>query len=379
MDATIEAPAAAGMQATLSQTPVRAAVLRKHRAPLTLETLMLRPPGPGEVRVQIAACAICHSDLSAADGIWGGAVPVVLGHEAAGTVEAVGEGVGRVAIGDRVVVTLIRSCQSCECCAQGQEVQCEHRADPGSPLTDEAGDPVGQGMDTGAFAEAVLVHESQMAPIPDELPFDLASLLGCGVLTGFGAVANVAEVKAGQSVAVIGCGGVGLNAVQAARLAGAGSVVALDPSPERREQALALGATHAFDPTDTAGMEVARTVLGRGADAAFVAAGHVDAMTDAATLLAPRGQLVILGMPPVGALASYEPVTLAYYGHRIVGTRMGDAVVARDVPRLAQLYLNGGLELDALVGGRWPLERIEEAFEAARRGEGARQVVVMGD
>ena len=364
--------------ASSGSVPVRAAVLRAHGAGLNLETLTLRAPRDGEVRVRIAACAICHSDLSAADGIWGGAVPVVLGHEAAGTVEAVGANVGRVRPGDRVVVTLIRSCQSCERCRGDSEVMCPAPPATGSPLTDASGAAVAQGMDTGAFAEAVIVHESQIAPIPDALSFELASLLGCGVLTGFGAVANVARLRRGQSAVVVGCGGVGLNAVQGARIAGVSPILALDPAPDRREQALALGATHAFDPTDADEREAAAATLGDGADAVFVAAGRADAMTDATRLLAVGGQLVILGMPPSGAMAAYEPVSLAYYGQRIVGSRMGGAVVARDVPMLARRYLDGSIELDALVGGVWPLERIDEAFVAARRGEGARQIVTMG-
>ena len=358
---------------------IRAAVLRAHGEPLAVETLRLRAPGPGELRVTLAACAVCHSDLSAADGIWNGAVPVVLGHEAAGTVEAVGAGVTRVAPGDRVVVTLVRSCQSCKPCGEGDEVLCAHVPAPGSPLSDGTGASVGQGMDTGAFAEAVTVHESQVAPIPDALSFELASLLGCGVLTGFGAVANVARLEAGSSAVVVGCGGVGLNAVQGARAAGAGTIVAVDPAADRRDQALALGATHAVDPGEADAVEAVRRVAGgRGADAVFVAAGRAALMTGAVAMLAPGGQLVVLGMPPSGATASYEPVSLAFYGQRIVGSRMGGAVVARDVPMLAAMHLRGELELASLIGGRWPLERVNEAFAAARAGEGARQVIVFG-
>ena len=359
---------------------IRAAVLRAHGEPLAVETLRLRAPGPGELRVTLAACAVCHSDLSAADGIWNGAVPVVLGHEAAGTVEAVGEGVTRVAPGDRVVVTLVRSCQACSRCEEGDEVLCGHVPAPGSPLADGTGASVGQGMDTAAFAEAVTVHESQVAPIPDALSFELASLLGCGVLTGFGAVANVARLAPGARVAVVGCGGVGLNAVQGARAAGAATIVAVDPAADRREQARALGATHAVDPGAGDAVGAVRAAAGgRGADAVFVAAGRAELMTEAIGMLAPGGQLVVLGMPPSGATASFEPVSLAFHGQRIVGSRMGGAVVARDVPMLADRHLRGGLELASLIGGRWPLERINEAFAAARAGEGARQVIVFGD
>ena len=379
-DMDARAPTVGGLASARStdRVHIRAAVLRVHGAPFALETLTLRPPGQGEVRVRIRACAVCHSDLSAADGIWGGDLPIVLGHEAAGTVEAVGSGVGRVVPGDRVVVTLIRSCQSCEQCAHSEEVLCGHVPAHGSPLETADGTSVVQGMETGAFAEAVVVDQSQLAPIPDALSFELASLLGCGVLTGFCAVANTAHVRPGQSVIVIGCGGVGLNAIQGARIAGAGPIIAIDPAAERRGQARAFGATHTFDPREGATERDALAVTDGGADAVFVAAGIADVMTDATRLLARGGQLVVLGMPPVGVMAAYEPVNLAYYGQRIVGTRMGGAVVARDVPMLAKRYLDGSLQLDSLVGGTWPLERINDAFAAARRGEGARQIVVMG-
>ena len=355
----------------------KAAVLRTLGGALSVETLRLRSPEAGEVRVKIRACAVCHSDLSYADGIWGSAVPVVLGHEAAGVIEAVGEGVTRAAVGDRVVVTLIRSCQSCPSCECGAEVQCATPPAHAGALVDRNDEPVLQGMDTGAFAEAVLVDESQVAPIPETLGYEPASLLGCGVLTGFGAVRNVAKVRPGMSVAVIGCGGVGLNSIQGARDSGATIIVAVDPAASRREQALELGATHALDPLDANTAAQFQHLNGGGADAVFVATGHAEVMTQATAFLARGGQLVLLGMPPVGAMASYEPVSLAYYGQRIVGTRMGDAVVTRDVPMLARRYLEGSFALDELIGGTWPLDRINDAFAAARGSDGVRQIIVM--
>ena len=209
---------------------MKAAVCREFGAPLRIEELSLAATGPGEVRVRIAAVAICHSDISYIDGAWGGSLPAVYGHECAGTVEEVGEGVTTVRPGDTVVVTLIRSCGHCHGCSMGRPVTCstQFRLDAETPLRDADGKPVAQVMRTGGFAEQVLVHESQCVAIPARVPSASAALLACGVITGFGAVTNTAKVPAGSHVVVIGTGGVGLNSIQGARVAGARTVVAVD-------------------------------------------------------------------------------------------------------------------------------------------------------
>lgn len=356
---------------------VRAAVVRGTGEDLLIEDLSMRDPGPGEVVVSVRACAVCHSDLGYLDGIWGSALPVVVGHEAVGVVEEVGEGVTRARVGERVAATLIRSCGACPACRSDRETQCRAVPDVADVLRDAGGTAIGHGMGVAAFAERALVHESQIAPLPDGLSDEAASLLGCGVLTGCGAVANVARVAAGECVVVVGCGGVGLNSIQAARAAGAAPIVAVDPSPERRAVAERLGATRSLDPNAASAETIAALCDGFGADAVFVAVGHADAVTRATDWLAPGGRLVVLGMPPSGALSRFEPTTLAFGGHSIVGSRMGASVVARDVPRWARAALDGTLELETLVARLWPLDEINGAIRAAREGEGVRQVVVM--
>ena len=227
--------------------PVRAAVLRRQRQPLVIEELLLAPPGPGEVEVSVAACGICHSDISYLSGAWAAVVPAVYGHEAAGLVTEVGEGVRALAEGQRVLVTLVRSCGECFFCDHDQPALCSTSfpLDRKSPLTTRAGEPVVHGFRTGAFAERIVVHASQVVPIPDEVPFACASLLSCGVLTGYGAVAKTSEIEEGASVVVVGAGGVGLNSVQAAALRGAAVIVAVDLDESKTQTALTFGATHA--------------------------------------------------------------------------------------------------------------------------------------
>ena len=205
---------------------MKAAVCREFGAPLQVEEVQLADPGPGEVEVKLGATAVCHSDISYAEGSWGGDLPAVYGHEAAGVVSRTGAGVTSVSAGDRVVVTLIRSCGSCDGCRQGQPVTCDATfpLDERSPLSDAAGRPIAHDMRTAAFAEYALVESTQLVRIPPDLPLDVASLLACGVITGYGGVANTAKVAPGSHVAVLGCGGVGLNGVQAAQLAGTESV-----------------------------------------------------------------------------------------------------------------------------------------------------------
>ena len=200
----------------------KAAVCRAFGAPLTVETVELAEPGPGEVLIRTAACAICHSDIFYVDGAWGGDLPAVYGHEAAGVIEAVGPGVTRLKVGDHVAATLIRNCGFCPACTEGAPVFCEEvfPLDRLSPLHDSAGKPIVHGLRTGAFAEHMVVDQSQAVAIPNDMPLDSAALIACGVLTGMGAVVNTAGVKPGSSVVVIGCGGVGLNSIQGARLAG---------------------------------------------------------------------------------------------------------------------------------------------------------------
>ena len=360
---------------------MKAAVCHSFDAPLRIEDVILAPPGTGQVEVTLAACAICHSDIHYADGAWGGTLPAVYGHEAAGHVRATGPGVTGFAPGDPVVVTLIRACGTCCSCATGHPTGCETPRDATpSPLRLHDGTPLVQGMATAGFAERVVVHQSQIAAIPANMPMASAALLACGVITGAGAVFNTAAMPAGAQAVVIGAGGVGLNTIQAARLAGARSVIALDLSDDKLAGARAFGATHALraDAPDLRAQVLGLTG-GRGADHVFVTVGAARACEQALDLLAPRGTAVLVGMPASGAMMQLEPLNLVYFGQRILGSSMGATVLARDIPMLVDLYRQGRLMLDELVTGRWRLDQINEAIADTRAGYARRNVIVFGE
>lgn len=358
---------------------MRAAVCRAFGRPLEIEDLQLDPPRAREVAVEIAACAICHSDIHFADGAWGGTLPAVYGHEAAGVVEAVGPEVQRTRPGDRVVVSLLRSCGHCFFCQRGESHLCEQEApaDRESGLRTRDGEPVVQAMHTGAFAEKVVVDESQVAVVPVSLPFDVASLLGCGVITGYGAVVDRAAVPAGANVVVIGTGGVGLNSVQGAVLCGARQIVAVDISPAKRDAATDFGATHTVDPSaGDAEAEIRALTGGRGADYVFVTVGRADAIEKGLTYVRRGGTLVVVGMPPSGETFRVVTVDLVHDDVRILGSKMGSSRLALAVPRLVELYGQGRLKLDELITARYPLEQINDAMAAARDGDALRNVIV---
>ncbi len=359
-------------------TTVRAAVCRAFGEPLRIEQLTLADPGPGEVRVRLSAVAICHSDISYADGEWGGELPAVWGHEATGVIAAVGDGVG-FDVGERVVVTLIRSCGECHHCQRGAEVTCPTTfpLDETSPLTDADGRPVGHGMRTAAFADEVVVHASQIVPIDGDVPDASAALLACGVITGVGAVLNTAAVEPASSVVVLGCGGVGLNVVQGAALAKAATIIAVDVQPAKLDLAIHLGATHAHDltdgPVDSLVHELTDGML---ADYVFVATGAPSALAGATDLVGTMGAIVIVGMPATGVSGVFDPGSLAGQNQRILGSKMGTSVIARDIPALVQRYQDGGLELDGLVSHTFPLDEINEAMDEVRSGTALRNVIV---
>jgi Zn-dependent alcohol dehydrogenase len=357
----------------------RAAVARAFGQPLTLEQVELAEPAQGEIRVRIKACAICHSDIFYWQGAWGGELPAVYGHEAAGIVEAVGPGVTRVKPGDHVVATLIRSCGGCPSCAGGAPVFCEEvfPLDRVSPLKSADGESIVHGMRIGAFAEHVVVDQSQVAAVPADLPFEVASLIACGVLTGFGAVVNTAGVGAGASVVVIGCGGVGLNSVQGARVSGAAPIIAVDVAPSKLEAAKAFGATHAINAkSEDVAARVAEITGGRKADYVFVTVGVAGAAEQAISLMKRNGAVVLVGMPPSGVSATFDPGWLAADGQRILGSKMGSARLPIDVPKLVELYREGRLKLDELITERFPFERINEALASSKAGAALRNVVV---
>jgi S-(hydroxymethyl)glutathione dehydrogenase / alcohol dehydrogenase len=359
---------------------MRAAVCHEFGRPLAVEAVDLAPPGPGEIEVRLAACAICHSDIHFIDGDWSRNLPAVYGHEAAGVIETVGPGVEDLVPGDHAVVTLVRACGRCPECSSGRPVLCQVRfpLDERTPLTlARDGRAVHQGLRTGAFAERVVVHASQAVAIDPAVPLECAALLACGVITGVGAVVHTARVRPGESVAVIGAGGVGLNAVQGARLAGAGSIVAVDVAESKLAAARELGATATvLAPVDEPVAAVRDLSGGRGVDYAFVTVGIGTAVEQAVAMLAPGGAAVLVGMPANGITARIEPGELAGAGRRLLGSKMGGARIRADVPWLVDLYRQGRLRLDELITGRYPLEAINEAITVARSGEARRNVIV---
>ncbi len=357
---------------------MKAAVSRAPKAPLVIEDLNLAAPGEGYVTVDIKAVAICHSDLIFVDGGWGDQTPAVYGHEAAGVVSAVGHD-APFEVGDKVLVTLLRGCGECPCCTAGSRSYCvaERFVSVGSPLTDASGASVAQGIATGAFAEAATVHHSQLAKLSGDIGWAEASLLSCGVITGYGAVTNAAELPVGATAVVIGAGGVGLNAVQGAALSGASKVIVVDVSEEKLEFARAFGATDTFLASEEKLDSKIRSLTGGGADYVFVTVGAAVAMDSAYAMMAVGGVTVIVGMTPVGHKSSYDPLMLADMSQRIIGSKMGRTALDLDSPLLEQSYYDGRLKLDELVTGRFALEDINEAIDLTRRGVGVRNVIIL--
>lgn len=359
-------------------TRIKAAVCHAFNAPLVIEEVDLRAPAAGEVEVIVDAVAICHSDISYWQGGFGGTLPAVYGHEAAGRVAAVGAGVTGFETGDHVAVTLIRACGTCGSCATGKPTICETPQDHGaSPLRTADNAPIMQALATGGFAERVVVDQSQIVKIPAAMPKDVASLLSCGVVTGVGAAVNAAQIRAGQDVVVIGAGGVGLNAIQGARIAGARRIVAIDMSAEKLEVAKEFGATDGVLATAPKPFKQVQQILGRGADAVLVTVGSTKVYDQAPRYLANGGKIVMVGMPHFGETASYTPLLMADMGQAIVGSKMGDVVLRRDIPWMVDLYEQGRLKLDELISGRWELDQINEAIESTLGGTARRNVIVL--
>lgn len=356
---------------------MRAAVCRAFGRPLAIEEVALAPPGPFQIAVRLAAVAICHSDIAYAEGAWGGPLPAVYGHEAAGHVTATGPGVRGFAAGDRVLVTLIKACGTCAACAGGAPTSCAHAWDASSsPLRAADGGAMAQGMNTGAFAEAVVVDASQCTALPEDLPLDLAALLACGVITGVGAVLNSAAMRPGAAVAVIGAGGVGLNAIQGAALGGASRIIVLDREPAKLAAARDFGATDGVLAGPEAAAAVQALTGGSGVDHVFVTVGAPAAIAEAPGLLAAGGSAVLVGLPPSGTMVGFDPTSLAAMNQRLIGSRMGQTVLARDIPWLIAQWRAGRLKLAELVTGRYALEEINAAIAATKSGAARRNLIL---
>ncbi len=360
----------------------KAAILRRTNTPMTIETIDVGPVAPGDVLVRIKAASLCHTDLEAIEGAVSIDLPAVLGHEAAGEIAEVGSEVSDLAVGDRVVLSWNPHCGSCFYCERAQPILCRRFLAngpkgfhfDGRPRLSCDAVPVHQLMYLGGFAEYCVVPAQAAIRVPDGMPFDRAALIGCGVMTGVGAATRIAGLRWGDVAMVIGCGAVGLSAVQGCVLAGAGSVIAVDPNPARRQLAQAIGATHACGPEEAA--ELGKSLTdGRGADTAIEAAGRPETFRLSAEAVRPGGQIVWLGKVAVNDDVAFRWGSLMQE-KRIVRSSYGGAKPAQDFPMLAQAYLDGKLKLDEMISARIPLEAINEGFAALKRGETVRSVVM---
>jgi Zn-dependent alcohol dehydrogenase len=344
-------------------------------------------PHVGEVAVRVSHCGICHSDLHLIDGDMPPLTPLVLGHEAAGVVTAVGPGVTNHQVGDHVVLTPCPPCGTCYFCVRGEWSICVNsqalmtstHPDGGTRLS-RAGQTVYRGLGVAAFAETVITQATGAVTIPDDVPLEVACVLGCAVQTGVGAVLNTAGVEEGATVLVMGLGGVGISVVQGARLAAASTIVVSDPVAERRELALRLGATHALDPTTDDVVTAAHDLTegGVGVDYAFDAAGANALVQAGIDATRPGGTTVMVGVPPITEPLSYPMGTIFAATAKVLkGCLLGSANSLHEVPRLVALWKAGRLDLEAMITGRRPLEQINEAVDDLRAARGLRTVIIL--
>ena len=360
----------------------RAAVLRQTGTPLTIETVEVGPVAPGDVLVRIRAASLCHTDLEAIEGSLAVKLPAVLGHEAAGEIAELGQDVTGHAIGDRVVLSWNPHCGRCFYCERAQPILCrEFLANgpkafhfDGKPRLTCDGAPMHQLMYLGGFSEYCVVPAQSAIRVPETMPFDRAALLGCGVMTGVGAATRIADLRWGAVAMVIGCGAVGLSAIQGCRLAGATAIIAVDPNPARRQFAQAIGATHACEPAEAPAL--ARTLTDtRGADVVIEAAGRPETFRLSMEAVRPGGHVVWLGKTGVNEDVAFRWGSLMQE-KRITRSSYGGAKPAHDFPLLARAYLDGTLKLDEMISARIPLEAINESFAALKRGETIRSVIM---
>ena len=356
---------------------VQAAVLREVGGRPHVETIELRPPGPGQVRVVVEASGVCHSDLSLANGKLRPTVPVVLGHEGVGRVVETGPDVRGVRVGDRVVFNWTPPCRACWFCQHGEPYLCE-KAEHGSRrphgyLTD--GTPVHPALCIGAFAEQTVVDEMACVPLAADIPSAEAALLGCAVLTGVGAVRNAAQVRAGESVLVIGLGGVGLSAVQGARLLGAGRILVVDPAPEKTQLALRLGATDVVEPGPDLAKRTRALLDGRGVDHAIECVGRAETIRAAWSATRRGGRTTVVGLGAVSDQLTFNAFEIAYFGRSLIGCMYGSADPAVELPFLLDCYRAGSLDVGSMITQQISLEEIGEALDKLAAGVGARTVV----
>ncbi|MFN3003052.1 zinc-binding dehydrogenase [Mycolicibacterium wolinskyi] len=366
-------------------TQIRAAVFDGDGT-ITVETVDLAAPGPGEVRVKVAAAGVCHSDLHVTTRAWDVPAPVVLGHEGSGVVTAVGAGVDDLEPGDHVVLSWVPGCGECRACKAGRPAQCSLVAsvvaaggtlyDGTTRLSNERG-PIHHYLGVSSYAEQVVVPRSGAIKVRKDAPLEDIAIVGCAIATGVGAVRNTAGVQPGSTVAVIGCGGVGLACVQGARLAGAERIVAVDVVAEKLDLARKLGATDVVDASATDDVVAAlRDIVADGFDYVFDAIGKIVTTEQAIAALGLGGAAVIVGLPPAGERATFDPLALAEGDQRILGSNYGSAVPERDIPALVDEVMAGNLDLASMISGRRPLDEAAAALDDLAAGHALRQLLI---
>jgi len=358
---------------------MKAAVLREVGKPLEIEEISISKPEPREVLIRTSAAGVCHSDLHFVEGSYPYMLPTVLGHESAGIVEEVGSDVRYVAKGDHVITCLSAFCGHCKHCLTGHMSLCqspEVQREPGRPPRLSQNETVmNQFLNLSSYAEQMIVHEHALVKIREDMPLDVASLIGCGVTTGVGAVHHTAGVEPGSSVAVVGCGGVGLACINGAAIAGAGRIIAIDTVASKLELAKRFGATDAVDVTTGDPVEQVRELTGGGVDYSFEAIGLKQTSEQAFRMLGRGGTATIIGMIPVGTMVELHGVDFLAE-KKMQGCTMGSNRFRVDMPNYVDFYLNGKLHLDDMVSQRLPLERVNEALAALKQGEVARSVLM---
>ncbi|MDE0309892.1 MAG: Zn-dependent alcohol dehydrogenase [Acidiferrobacterales bacterium] len=358
---------------------MKAAVLHEPHQPLIIEEVDISNPKSREVLIRTAAVGVCHSDLHYIDGHYATPLPTVLGHEASGIVEKVGSEVNYVKPGDYVITCLSVFCGYCEFCVTGRPFSCANpktaRADHESPRLSQDGKVVHQFYDLSSFAEQMLIHEHALVRIRRDMPLDRAALIGCAVTTGVGAVVNTADIEVGATVAVIGCGGVGLSAINGAAIAGAGQIIAIDVADSKLEVARQFGATDTINSIDLDPVEMVRELTSGGVEYSFEALGTKPTSEQAFEMLRRSGVATIVGMVPEGQMIEIEGAELIN-DKRLQGSNMGSNRFRVDMPRYVDFYLRGQLKLDKMISKRIALENINEAFDDMKRGEIVRSVIV---
>jgi S-(hydroxymethyl)glutathione dehydrogenase/alcohol dehydrogenase len=358
---------------------MKAAVMRAQKTPLEIEEVQIDKPRAGEVLVRTAASGICHSDLHVIEGGLPMPPPCILGHEPAGVVEQVGEGVTGFAPGDHVIGCISAWCGECEMCLRGKPHLCGgatlQRPSDSPPRLSRDGDVILQFANLSSFAEQMVTHERSLVKIRHDMPLDRAALIGCGVTTGVGAALNTAQVRPGSTCVVIGCGGVGLSALQGCRIAGAGRVVAVDNQAWKLDLASNLGATDTVDSSDGDPVGQVMELTGGGADYAFECIGLVPTVQQAVGMLKRSGTAVLVGIVPVGTMAELHIADITLQEKRVMGSMMGSNRFRLDMPRYIDFYLDGRLMLDEMISSRIGLEDVNDSLDKMRAGEIARSVI----